>query len=99
MQQGSTDWLLFIKSGFLIRHPFPANYSVLISAKLFVFPNGRKELIAQYSRLTEEAARRERRAMWRVQRLRLGEARAQFFQRDGLQIQVCNKRETENESE
>uniref|UniRef100_A0A3Q3VXJ8 Gamma-tubulin complex component 6 n=1 Tax=Mola mola TaxID=94237 RepID=A0A3Q3VXJ8_MOLML len=39
----------------------------------------RKELIAQYSRLSEEAARRERRAMWRAQRMRLDEARAQFF--------------------
>uniref|UniRef100_A0A665X8I8 Gamma-tubulin complex component 6 n=1 Tax=Echeneis naucrates TaxID=173247 RepID=A0A665X8I8_ECHNA len=34
----------------------------------------RKELIAQYSRLSEDAARRERRAMWRVQRMRLDEA-------------------------
>uniref|UniRef100_A0A667XMT3 Gamma-tubulin complex component 6 n=1 Tax=Myripristis murdjan TaxID=586833 RepID=A0A667XMT3_9TELE len=39
----------------------------------------RKELIAQYSRLSKEAAHRERRAMWRVQRMRLDEARAQFF--------------------
>uniref|UniRef100_A0AAX7UNU7 Gamma-tubulin complex component 6 n=1 Tax=Astatotilapia calliptera TaxID=8154 RepID=A0AAX7UNU7_ASTCA len=44
----------------------------------------RKELIAQYSRLSEEAARRERRAMWRVQRMRLDEARAHFFRDDGL---------------
>ncbi|XP_034444421.1 gamma-tubulin complex component 6 isoform X2 [Hippoglossus hippoglossus] len=42
----------------------------------------RKELIAQYSSLSEEAARRERRALWRVQRMRLDEARAQFFIRD-----------------
>lgn len=79
----------------LIRHAFPANYSVLISAQpfvLFFFSNCRKELIAQYSRLTEEAARRERRAMWRVQRLRLDEARARFFKRDGLQIQVRHNR-------
>ncbi|KAF3688593.1 Gamma-tubulin complex component 6 [Channa argus] len=48
----------------------------------------RKELIAQYSRLSEEAARRERRAMWRVQRMRLDEARAQFFMRDRQQIQA-----------
>uniref|UniRef100_A0A8D3CHN8 Gamma-tubulin complex component 6 n=1 Tax=Scophthalmus maximus TaxID=52904 RepID=A0A8D3CHN8_SCOMX len=41
-----------------------------------------KELIAQYSRLSEEAAHRERRAMWRVQRMRLDEARAQFFIHD-----------------
>uniref|UniRef100_A0A3Q0QZ05 Gamma-tubulin complex component 6 n=1 Tax=Amphilophus citrinellus TaxID=61819 RepID=A0A3Q0QZ05_AMPCI len=44
----------------------------------------RSELIAQYSHLSEEAARRERRAMWRVQRMRLDEARAQFFRGDSL---------------
>ncbi|KAM9854528.1 gamma-tubulin complex component 6 [Aulostomus maculatus] len=48
----------------------------------------RKELIAQYSRLSEEAARRERRAMWRVQRMRLDEARAQFLKRDEQQLQA-----------
>ncbi|XP_040893873.1 gamma-tubulin complex component 6 [Toxotes jaculatrix] len=48
----------------------------------------RKELIAQYSRLSEEAARRERRAMWRVQRMRLDEARAQFFINDRQRIQA-----------
>uniref|UniRef100_A0A3Q1J3P9 Gamma-tubulin complex component 6 n=1 Tax=Anabas testudineus TaxID=64144 RepID=A0A3Q1J3P9_ANATE len=48
----------------------------------------RKELIAQYSRLSEEAACRERRAMWRVQRMRLDAARAQFFMHDRQQIQV-----------
>uniref|UniRef100_A0AAY4E974 Gamma-tubulin complex component 6 n=1 Tax=Denticeps clupeoides TaxID=299321 RepID=A0AAY4E974_9TELE len=42
----------------------------------------RCELIAQYSRMTEEAARRERRAVWRVQRMRLDEQRAAFVQRD-----------------
>nr|XP_046249377.1 gamma-tubulin complex component 6 [Scatophagus argus] len=48
----------------------------------------RKELIAQYSRLSEEAARRERRAMWRVQRMRLDEVRAQFFTRDRQQTRA-----------
>uniref|UniRef100_A0A8C4HL22 Gamma-tubulin complex component 6 n=1 Tax=Dicentrarchus labrax TaxID=13489 RepID=A0A8C4HL22_DICLA len=48
----------------------------------------RKELIAQYSRLSEEAAGRERRAMWRVQRMRLDEARAQFFMQDRQQTQA-----------
>ncbi|KAK5927706.1 hypothetical protein CgunFtcFv8_012834 [Champsocephalus gunnari] len=48
----------------------------------------RKELIAQYSRLSEEAARREMRAMWRVQRMRLDEARSQFVMRDRQQIQA-----------
>ncbi|KAM6937282.1 gamma-tubulin complex component 6 [Xenentodon cancila] len=47
----------------------------------------RKELIAQYSRLSEEAARRERLAMWRVQRMRLDDARAQFFMLDRQKIQ------------
>ncbi|XP_035498607.2 gamma-tubulin complex component 6 isoform X1 [Scophthalmus maximus] len=47
----------------------------------------RKELIAQYSRLSEEAAHRERRAMWRVQRMRLDEARAQFFIHDRQRIE------------
>uniref|UniRef100_A0A674PL92 Gamma-tubulin complex component 6 n=1 Tax=Takifugu rubripes TaxID=31033 RepID=A0A674PL92_TAKRU len=46
----------------------------------------RKELIAQYSRLTEEAAHRERRAMWRVQRLRLDEARARFFKLESIKL-------------
>ncbi|XP_028286361.1 gamma-tubulin complex component 6 [Parambassis ranga] len=48
----------------------------------------RKELIAQYSRLSDEAARRERRAMWRVQRMRLDEARAQFFMDDRQKMQT-----------
>ncbi|XP_077567169.1 gamma-tubulin complex component 6 [Stigmatopora nigra] len=42
----------------------------------------RKELIAQYSHLSEEAARKERRALWRAQRSRLDEARSQFFDVD-----------------
>ncbi|RVE71573.1 hypothetical protein OJAV_G00053230 [Oryzias javanicus] len=48
----------------------------------------RKELIAQYSRLSEEAALRERRALWRVQRMRLDDARAQFFMVDRQKIQA-----------
>ncbi|KAM8891820.1 gamma-tubulin complex component 6 [Spinachia spinachia] len=48
----------------------------------------RKELIDQYSRLSEEAARRERRAMWQVQRMRLDEARAQFFMHDKQQTRA-----------
>uniref|UniRef100_A0A3P9MIY0 Gamma-tubulin complex component 6 n=1 Tax=Oryzias latipes TaxID=8090 RepID=A0A3P9MIY0_ORYLA len=60
----------------------------------------RKELIAQYSRLSEEAARRERRALWRVQRMRLDDARTQFFMDDRQKIQVGdeythNKRKTD----
>ncbi|KAF6715746.1 Gamma-tubulin complex component 6 [Oryzias melastigma] len=48
----------------------------------------RKELIAQYSRLSEEAALRERRALWRVQRMRLDDARTQFFIVDRQKIQA-----------
>ncbi|XP_041966366.1 gamma-tubulin complex component 6 isoform X2 [Alosa sapidissima] len=47
----------------------------------------RKELIAQYSRLSEEAARREWKAVWRVQRMRLDEQRAHFLQQDQQSIQ------------
>uniref|UniRef100_A0A4W4GMG4 Gamma-tubulin complex component 6 n=1 Tax=Electrophorus electricus TaxID=8005 RepID=A0A4W4GMG4_ELEEL len=48
----------------------------------------RMDLIAQYSRLSEEAAKRERRAMWKVQRIRLDEARVGFLQQDQQAIQV-----------
>lgn len=47
----------------------------------------RKELIAQYSRLSAEAALRERRALWRVQRMRLDDARYQFLSQDKQRIQ------------
>lgn len=46
------------------------------------------DLIAQYSRLSEEAAKRERRAVWKVQRMRLDEARVSFLQQDQQAIQV-----------
>ncbi|XP_020774803.2 gamma-tubulin complex component 6 isoform X2 [Boleophthalmus pectinirostris] len=52
----------------------------------------RKELITQYSRLSEEAALRERRALWRVQRMRLHEARMQFLTQDEQQIQDLVKK-------
>uniref|UniRef100_A0AAR2L5F6 Gamma-tubulin complex component 6 n=1 Tax=Pygocentrus nattereri TaxID=42514 RepID=A0AAR2L5F6_PYGNA len=48
----------------------------------------RMDLIAQYSRLSEEAAKRERRAMWKVQRMRLDDARVTFLQQDQQAIQV-----------
>ncbi|XP_029289484.1 LOW QUALITY PROTEIN: gamma-tubulin complex component 6 [Cottoperca gobio] len=48
----------------------------------------RNDLIAQYSRMSEEAACRERRAMWRVQRMRLDEARAQFIMHDRQQTEA-----------
>uniref|UniRef100_A0A671YU87 Gamma-tubulin complex component 6 n=1 Tax=Sparus aurata TaxID=8175 RepID=A0A671YU87_SPAAU len=59
----------------------------------------RKELIAQYSRLSEEAARRERRAMWRVQRMRLEEARVQFFMRDRQQTEKPPTQEPSDEQQ
>ncbi|XP_061139837.1 gamma-tubulin complex component 6 isoform X2 [Syngnathus typhle] len=48
----------------------------------------RKELIAQYSQLSEEAARKERRALWRSQRTTLDEARSHFFARDQQELQA-----------
>ncbi|XP_072528471.1 gamma-tubulin complex component 6 isoform X2 [Salminus brasiliensis] len=47
----------------------------------------RMDLIAQYSRLSEEAAKRERRAMWKIQRMRLDDARVNFLQQDHQAIQ------------
>lgn len=49
------------------------------------------DLIAQYSRLSEEAAKKERRAMWKVQRMRLHEARVNFLLQDQHTIQVCKR--------
>ncbi|XP_017562238.1 gamma-tubulin complex component 6 [Pygocentrus nattereri] len=51
----------------------------------------RMDLIAQYSRLSEEAAKRERRAMWKVQRMRLDDARVTFLQQDQQAIQALLK--------
>ncbi|KAJ8250007.1 hypothetical protein COCON_G00232230 [Conger conger] len=48
----------------------------------------RKELIDQYSQLTEEAAKRERRALWRVQRMRLHQDRVRLLQEDRRLIQA-----------
>uniref|UniRef100_A0A3Q0QZI2 Gamma-tubulin complex component 6 n=1 Tax=Amphilophus citrinellus TaxID=61819 RepID=A0A3Q0QZI2_AMPCI len=59
----------------------------------------RSELIAQYSHLSEEAARRERRAMWRVQRMRLDEARAQFFRGDRQKTQELSEQQTKKPQE
>ncbi|TRY78986.1 hypothetical protein DNTS_005259 [Danionella cerebrum] len=48
----------------------------------------RMDLIAQYSQLSEEAARRELRAMWKVQRIKLDELREKFLQDEWQKIQV-----------
>ncbi|XP_041114318.1 gamma-tubulin complex component 6 [Polyodon spathula] len=48
----------------------------------------RRELIEHYSRLSEEAAARERRALWKVQRLRLGTERNSFLQLQQRHIQA-----------
>uniref|UniRef100_A0A674AI83 Gamma-tubulin complex component 6 n=1 Tax=Salmo trutta TaxID=8032 RepID=A0A674AI83_SALTR len=50
----------------------------------------RKELIAQYSHLSEEAAKREWQAMWRVQRMRLDDSRAQFLLQDQQETEVSS---------
>ncbi|RXM35060.1 Gamma-tubulin complex component 6 [Acipenser ruthenus] len=48
----------------------------------------RRELIEHYSRLSEEAAARERRALWKVQRHRLETERNSFLQRQQSHIQA-----------
>lgn len=48
----------------------------------------RMDLIAQYSQLSEAAARRELRAMWKVQRMKLDERRVNFLQQEQINVQV-----------
>ncbi|XP_077425106.1 gamma-tubulin complex component 6 [Vanacampus margaritifer] len=48
----------------------------------------RKELLAQYSHLSGEAARKQRRALWRAQRTRLDEARSHFLAHERQQLQA-----------
>ncbi|RXN05276.1 gamma-tubulin complex component 6 [Labeo rohita] len=48
----------------------------------------RMDLIAQYSQLSEAAARRELRAMWKVQRMKLDERRVNFLQREQQNVQA-----------
>ncbi|XP_048863547.1 gamma-tubulin complex component 6 isoform X2 [Brienomyrus brachyistius] len=52
----------------------------------------RKELIVQYSQLSEEAAWRERRALWRAQRLWLHQARTRYLQEDQQLIEALLER-------
>uniref|UniRef100_A0A3B3SM78 Gamma-tubulin complex component n=1 Tax=Paramormyrops kingsleyae TaxID=1676925 RepID=A0A3B3SM78_9TELE len=72
-----------------ISHLNSSALSVLINLPF----GSRKELIVQYSQLSEEAAWRERRALWRAQRLRLYQARTLYLQEDRQLIEVrtvCN---------
>ncbi|XP_043083695.1 gamma-tubulin complex component 6 [Puntigrus tetrazona] len=48
----------------------------------------RMDLIAQYSQLSEDAARRELRAMWKVQRMKLDERRVKFLQQEQMSVEA-----------
>ncbi|XP_048015468.1 gamma-tubulin complex component 6 isoform X1 [Megalobrama amblycephala] len=48
----------------------------------------RMDLIAQYGQLSEAAARRELRAMWKVQRMKLDERRVNFLQQEQQNVQA-----------
>ncbi|XP_016107118.1 gamma-tubulin complex component 6 [Sinocyclocheilus grahami] len=48
----------------------------------------RMDLITQYSQLSEAAARRELRAMWKVQRMKLDERRVNFLQQEQQNVQA-----------
>lgn len=61
--------------------------AALVSEFVYVFVL-RMDLIAQYSQLSEAAARRELRAMWKVQRIKLDELRVNFLEQDQLNFQV-----------
>ncbi|KAM9673067.1 gamma-tubulin complex component 6 [Trichechus inunguis] len=51
----------------------------------------RQALVEHYSRLSAEAARREQKALWRLQRRRLGEARRRFLLADQTRLQELLK--------
>ncbi|XP_052400327.1 gamma-tubulin complex component 6-like isoform X13 [Carassius gibelio] len=48
----------------------------------------RMDLITQYSQLSEAAARRELKAMWKVQRMKLDERRVNFLQQEQQNVQA-----------
>lgn len=50
----------------------------------------REELIEHYSKLSEEATRKEQKALWKIQRHKLETARLKFFWDDEKHIQVHN---------
>uniref|UniRef100_A0A8C2GF98 Gamma-tubulin complex component 6 n=1 Tax=Cyprinus carpio TaxID=7962 RepID=A0A8C2GF98_CYPCA len=49
------------------------------------------DLITQYSQLSEAAARRELRAMWKVQRMKLDERRVNFLQQEQQNVQLSEQ--------
>uniref|UniRef100_A0A8C2BG36 Gamma-tubulin complex component 6 n=1 Tax=Cyprinus carpio TaxID=7962 RepID=A0A8C2BG36_CYPCA len=51
----------------------------------------RMDLITQYSQLSEAAARRELRAMWKVQRMKLDERRVNFLQQEQQNVQLSEQ--------
>uniref|UniRef100_A0A8D0UK17 Gamma-tubulin complex component 6 n=1 Tax=Sus scrofa TaxID=9823 RepID=A0A8D0UK17_PIG len=51
----------------------------------------RQALVDHYSKLSAEAARRERKALWRVQRHRLADARRRFLLEEEKRVQVMPK--------
>lgn len=52
------------------------------------FGGFRQALVDHYSKLSAEAARREQKALWRVQRHRLESARLHFLLEDEKRLQV-----------
>uniref|UniRef100_A0A8B9KXM1 Gamma-tubulin complex component 6 n=1 Tax=Astyanax mexicanus TaxID=7994 RepID=A0A8B9KXM1_ASTMX len=57
-----------------------------------------EQLERRARRLSEEAAKRERRAMWKVQRMRLDEARVNFLQQDQQAVQELHPSEPQVKS-
>ncbi|XP_043569680.1 gamma-tubulin complex component 6 isoform X1 [Chiloscyllium plagiosum] len=52
----------------------------------------RQQLIEHYSNLSEEAAKREQRALWKIQRHKLETARTDFFHNDQKKLQALLER-------
>uniref|UniRef100_A0A8B9PN02 Gamma-tubulin complex component 6 n=1 Tax=Apteryx owenii TaxID=8824 RepID=A0A8B9PN02_APTOW len=55
----------------------------------------RQELIDHYSKLSDDAARREQRALWKIQRHKLETTRLKFLLEDQKRIERCGRKESE----
>lgn len=60
---------------------------------VYFLPSCRQELIDHYSKLSDDAARREQRALWKMQRHKLETARLKFLLEDQKRIEVSSEKD------
>lgn len=66
-------------------------YAKICNLPLFLL-SFRQELIDHYSKLSDDAARREQRALWKIQRHKLETARLKFLLEDQKRIEVTSEK-------